>query len=138
MEADFFGYCGAVEYELEGGDTGYLTFDEETRTLTVYADDPIYDGIYSHKMYARLNGTEDRTSETFFEFKVQVTSCPTGWSINEDTLDRNNPYTNAPPIYYVIDDTAPNTLSLPFRFNPMPTSCPITWHYDFYVNTTDT
>ena len=41
-------YCGDPVYSLIGGDTTYLTFDADTRTLSAQTNDALEAGTYNH------------------------------------------------------------------------------------------
>ena len=87
-------------------------------------------------MRVGLTNTDFATTETLISFTVDISNCPTAFTIGA-LFDLENQVTGASPIFYVIDETAALTKSFEFIFTPSPACPEVALEYKYSVNSTD-
>ena len=103
--------------------------------LEVYSNDPTdgSDTPYVHRMRIGLSNPDFSSIETFVNFEVFISDCPSDFTTSLD-FDNFNLVTFASPLYYVIDEDAAQIFDLPFTFQTVPDGCPIGIEYFYSVN----
>jgi hypothetical protein len=75
-------HCGSITYELEGGDTTYLTYDTTTRIFNLNHSNASETGIHTHKIIGKCSGFPLNTVEVTFKVLVGAPCSLTAYTLN--------------------------------------------------------